>query len=255
MKKTLTVFVVFTALLVFTACASSSGQAGLTGKVWVVTALSGKPPVPTTAITAHFNADGSLSESAGCNVYNGKYTVSGDQIKISAPLATTMKACPDPVMAQESAYLKALGDAKTYKLQGDQLSLIDGNNTELVVYKVQSQDLSGTAWDVIGYNNGKQAVTSVLAGTTLTANFGKDGNLTGNAGCNDYNGPYKTTGDTIKIGPLGATRKACADPAGIMDQEAQFMAALDSAATYEVEGTKLQLRTKDGALAVDLVRK
>jgi heat shock protein HslJ len=42
---------------------------------------------------------------------------------------------------------------------------------------------------------------------------------------------------------------ACNDPAGVMDQEAQYLAALQSAATYQIEGNVLQLRTKDDALA------
>ena len=35
----------------------------------------------------------------------------------------------------------------------------------------QDQSLAGTAWEVTGFNNGRQAVVSVLAGTSLTAIF------------------------------------------------------------------------------------
>ena len=94
-----------------------------------------------------------------------------------------------------------------------------------------------------------------MRGTTITATFGKDGNLTGNAGCNDYNGPYTISGNQITIGPLASTRKFCNDPAGIMDQETQYLAALETAATYQIEGTTLELRTKDGALAADFSKK
>jgi heat shock protein HslJ len=166
-----------------------------------------------------------------------------------------MMACAQEIMDQENAYLKALGEVKTFSVNGEQLNLNDANNKNLLVYKAQSQDLAGTSWEVTGYNNGKQAVTSVLAGVTLTAEFGRDGALSGNSGCNSYNGPYTVTGDQIKIGPLASTRKACADPAGVMDQEAQYLAALESAATYRIEGAALELRTKDGALAVDYRKK
>jgi heat shock protein HslJ len=148
-----------------------------------------------------------------------------------------------------------LPQAKTYAVKGDQLTLMDASNTVVATYKAQTQDLSGTNWEVIGYNNGKQAVTSVIAGTTLTASFGKDGNLSGNAGCNNYNGPYKVNGSQITIGPLASTMKACADPAGVMDQEAQYLAALGTAATYQVENNVLELRTKDGALAANFSKK
>jgi heat shock protein HslJ len=206
-------------------------------------------------ISIQFTSDGKVSGSAGCNRYSGTYTVSGKSMQISPSLATTRMACSQEIMDQENAYLKTLGDVKSYSVSGDQLTLQDGSNKSLLVYKAQSQDLQGTSWNVIGYNNGKQAVTSVLAGTTLTADFGKDGNVSGNGGCNSYSGPYKINGDQITVGPLISTMKACADPAGVMDQEMQYLAALQSAATYQMDGASLELRTKDGALAADFTKK
>jgi heat shock protein HslJ len=245
-------------LLVLAACGSAGSLAGggdLTGKVWALSALNGQPLVAGTGISAQFAADGNVSGSAGCNRYSGKYTISGSNITFNVPIASTMMACPQPVMDQESAYLKMLGEAKIYTVRGDELTLADATNAALATYKAQTQDLAGSNWEVIGYNNGKQAVVSVMAGSTITASFGKDGNLTGNAGCNDYNGPYKVTGNAITIGPLASTRKFCNDPAGVMDQEAQYLAALGTAATYQIEGTALELRTKDGALAADFSKK
>jgi heat shock protein HslJ len=48
---------------------------------------------------------------------------------------------------------------------------------------------------------------------------------------------------------------ACAEPEGVMEQEAQYLAALQTAAIYKLEGNRLQLRTADSALAVDLTAK
>ncbi len=79
--------------------------------------------------------------------------------------------------------------------------------------------------------------------------FDKDGNLAGNAGCNNFTGTYQLDGDKITIGPLANTMMMCEDPQGVMDQEAQFLAALQSAANYQIEGNVLELRTKDDALA------
>jgi heat shock protein HslJ len=255
MKRFIPIISLCIGLVVLAACNRSGSKQGsggnLTGKVWAVTELAGKSILQNTGITAQFGSDGTLSGLAGCNQYNGKYTVSGNSITISTPLATTMMACPQPVMDQESAYLKALGEAKTYTVKGNQLTLNDSGGKAIASYKAQSQDLAGSSWLVIGYNNGKQAVVSVTIGTELTANFGKDGNLTGNAGCNNYNGPYKVDGDKITIGPLASTQMFCNDPAGVMDQEAQYLAALQTAATYKIEGNALELRTSDGALAAD----
>jgi heat shock protein HslJ len=160
-----------------------------------------------------------------------------------------MMMCEQAVMDQEGAYLKALEEAKTYAIKGDQLTLSGEDGTPLAVYKAQSQDLAGTNWEVTAYNNGQQAVVGVLEGTTLAVNFSEDGNLSGNAGCNQYNGAYEVNGDQITIGPLASTMKICGDPEGVMDQEAQFLAALESAASYQIEGDVLEMRTKDEALA------
>jgi heat shock protein HslJ len=109
-------------------------------------------------------------------------------------------------------------------------------------------DLAGTSWVATGFDDGSQTVTTVLAGTTLTADFGGDGTLTGNSGCNDYSGPYKVTGDQIGIGPLSSTKKACSDPAGVMVQEAQYLAALQNAEVFVIDGSVLELREVDGTV-------
>lgn len=245
-------------MLILSACGSSAVQGGggdVTGKVWALTALNGQPIVTGTGISAQFTANGKVSGSAGCNQYTGMYTVSGSNITFDPSIAITMMACPQPIMDQESAYLKMLGEAKTYSVKGDELTLTGADNTTLATYKAETQDLAGTNWEAIGYNNGKQAVVSVMLETTITASFGTDGNLTGNAGCNNYSGTYTVNGNQITIGPLASTRKMCSDPAGIMEQEAQYLAALGTAATYQIEGTKLELRTKDSALVANFSKK
>jgi heat shock protein HslJ len=249
--------VLIAGLIVLTACASSSQQGGgdLTGQVWGLTELAGKSLVSDSGISAQFTSDGKVSGSAGCNQYAGTYTVSGNTIQISSPLSSTMMACAPEIMVQESAYLKALGAAKTFSVSRDQLTLTGAEGNDLLTYQSQSQDLVGSNWEVIAYNNGKQAVVSVLAGTSLTANFGRDGTLSGNSGCNDYSSPYTVSGDQITIGPVNATMKACSDPAGVMDQEVQYLTALETATTYQIEGSVLELRTQDGALAADFSKK
>jgi heat shock protein HslJ len=163
--------------------------------------------------------------------------------------------CETTIMTQESIYLEALQAAKSYSILGDQLSLIKANKEVSAIFKAQKQDLAGTSWEVITYNNGKQAVTSVLAGTSISADFGADGKLSGKSGCNSYNGSYKVDGSKISIGPIASTKMFCSEPAGVMEQESQYLLALESAATYTIEGSSLELRTQDGALAVQLAGK
>ncbi len=134
-----------------------------------------------------------------------------------------------------------------------QLALFDADGKALATFTQQSADLAGTSWIVTGYNNGQGAVVSVITGVELTADFGADGTLSGSAGCNRYTATYEVSGTGLKIGPAAATRMACAEPAGVMEQEAQFLQALATAATYRLEGDRLELRTADGALAVNLI--
>ena len=89
-----------------------------------------------------------------------------------------------------------------------------------------------------------------MAGTEITAVFAEDGTLSGSAGCNNYTTTYTVDGDNITIGMGASTMMFCAEPEGVMDQEAQYLAALETAATYTITGDKLELRTADGALAV-----
>jgi heat shock protein HslJ len=243
-------------LLALAGCASAQSPGGgtLTGQVWALTDLAGKAPLQNTGITIQFNTDGTLAGSSGCNQYNGTYTASGSSLTIKLG-ASTMMACDQPVMVQETAYQTALTGVKAYTVKGDKLTLFGPNNTEIANYKATSQDLAGTTWDVIGYNNGKQAVTSVIAGTQMDIQFGKDGTVSGNSGCNTYSGSYTVNGNQIQIGPLASTMMACSDPTGIMEQEQQFLAALGTAATYQIENNALELRTADGALAADFNKK
>ena len=42
----------------------------------------------------------------------------------------------------------------------------------------------------------------------------------------------------------------CGDPAGVMEQESEYLAALQSASTFQFDGNRLTLRRGDGATAV-----
>ena len=259
MKQMYLILCLCAGLLMLSGCGAFAAQQGgklyLTRMMWNLSTLTGKEFAASAGITADLTSDGKISGSSGCNQYAGVYRVNGNSILISSILSSSMMACSQAVMDQETAYLEALAQARIFTASPDQLTLKDAGGNELMLFNAQTQDLAGTYWEVTGYYNGEQAVTSVLADSTITAQFGKDGTLSGNSSCNDYSGPYKAIGNQIEIGPLVSTKKACADPAGVMDQEAQYLAALETAATYKIAGKALELRTADGALAVTYTNK
>jgi heat shock protein HslJ len=215
------------------------------GKGGVTTVING------TKITADFGEDGTLSGNASCNTYNANYEVDGSNITIGVGM-TTMMACPaEGVMEQETAYLAAISTAATFSIQGDVLELRTADGALAVSYAAtEAVTLSGTPWQVTSYNNGRGGAVSPILDTELTLAFLEDGNVTGSSGCNRYFGAYVVNGDSIQIGPLATTRAFCPEPAGIMDQEAEFLTALQSAATFSIRDDMLDLRTAEGSIAV-----
>jgi len=238
--------------LVIASSAGAAGSSDLTGHVWLLTSLSGKGPVPGTSPTMEF-ASSKVSGSTGCNSYSGGYTAGLRTLRVNQPIATTMKACSPAISAQEKSFLAMLDKVRRYAVRGDALTLRGSAGNQLATLKAQTQGLAGTSWRVTAYNNGKQAVTSVAAGTKLTAVFSKSA-VSGSGGCNTYDAPYTATPPKISFGPIAATRKNCPSPAGVMTQETAYFTALGTARTYKVEGSTLELRTGSGALAVELTR-
>jgi len=164
----------------------------------------------------------------------------------------TLAACP--AGSQADRFPASLGQVSGHSRDGDRLTLTLADAAGAMEFVAPKPvELAGTSWLVRAADNGKQGVASVLQGSRLSAAFGGDGTLSGSAGCNSYSGSYSLDGDGISVGPAAVTQKMCAQPEGVMEQEATFVAALATAATYHIEGNRLQLRTADGALAVDLV--
>ena len=237
--------------------AKASTPAGLPGSSWkVMNYNNGKQAVvgllTGSEISLNFGTDGRLSGNSGCNTYNGGFEISGNALKVG-PLVSTQIACDQPagVMEQEQQYLAALQNSATYEIAGDTLTIRDASGAMQVVAKVNTPaGLPGTAWEVTMYNNGKEAVVGLIADSQVTLNFGADGQVSGNSGCNNYSGGYETSGAALKIGPLASTMMACDKPAGVMDQEQQYLAALQNAATFEIAGDTLTIRDAGGAMQV-----
>jgi heat shock protein HslJ len=198
-----------------------------------------------TEVTAQFK-DGSVGGTASCNNYFGRYEVDGNQLTIEVG-GTTMMACPQPIMEQESDYINNLTTSASYLIKGNQLQIAGADGTTLLTYEVlQPISLTGTTWLLTMYNNGKEALVSTLADAEITAVFGEDGSLSGSAGCNDYNASYTVTGDAMTVSAPATTRMMCAEPAGVMDQETAYLAALTMAASYSIVGDELDIADAEG---------
>lgn len=225
----------------------------LNGTGWILASLNGQPALEKVNVTLSFT-DGNLGGSDGCNSYGGTYESDGPTLSIGKEITSTMMACEESIMDQASAFITALTQTASFTIEGELLTLMDANGQPLATLTRQSRELPGTAWQVTGYNNGQQALVSVLNGSELTLTFNADGTMNGSAGCNDYSSTYTAAEGNLQIAPPIATKMACSEPEGVMAQETQFLLALESAVTYHMDGDLLELRAADGSLAVTLTR-
>ena len=250
--------------IALTACATlpmaaspAEGSVPLEGTFWLLESYvdaqgESHSVLPRTQVTIEFRA-GKVAGSDGCNQYFGEYKLDGTSLTVS-PLGSTMMACPELIMNQAAAFTAGLASTASFDVKGQTLTLKNAEGGSAMVLQASSQDLSGTDWEAITVNNGKQAVVSLIKGSRITALFGADGTVSGSAGCNQYNGPYEVEGAQIRIGPLATTRKACPQPEGVEAQEAAYLAALEKSTSYELVGTNLTLRDEQGATQAEFIR-
>ena len=227
---------------------SSADASSLEGVAWVLASGVDVEGWEEVAPSATFE-NGRLAGSTGCNRFTTTYTVDGDTLEIGQ-VASTRMMCPPPGDAVERAYVAALDRVASWRSENDDLVLLDADEEEVLRYRAATPVGS---WQATAFLQG-DAVQSVLLGTEITASFDEGGELSGSAGCNAYRASYTLGRGQIEIAEPTATRKTCAEPAGIMDQEAAYLAALAMAADYRVDGRVLQLLTAEGTQVASYTR-
>jgi heat shock protein HslJ len=232
-----------------TASGVSAADKTLEGVSWRLSGLTAKglqaPAASSRPVTVRFEA-GRVSGFSGCNNFMGSYKVDGDRV-ILGQLAGTMMACPEPQTAIESAFRAAFWGAVRYSIRADQLTLLAESGAVLAFEAEPAPRLEGVTWDVTGFNNDRHAVVGLEAETRISLSFDQ-GTVSGNAGCNTFRAPYSSDGNRVKIGPAVTTRKACAGER--MVQERAFLAALESATAWSLEGGILDMHRADGERAL-----
>ena len=107
----------------------------LAGAIWSVTGYNNGrggvvSPLIGTELTATFDADGTVTGSAGCNNYSVSYQIEGETITFGPPLGTLQECAePEGVMVQEMEFLTALSSAATYNFKGEELLLRAADNS------------------------------------------------------------------------------------------------------------------------------
>lgn len=232
------------------ATAEAEPAGALTGVVWKWTGVRGADPVVVphpSRYTLEFLADGRYSVRADCNSGSGTWSLE-DSVLDLAPGPMTLVSCGPETL--DRRYLQLLRSVGSFAVEDGRLRLFLGEGaTRMEFDAVREMSLASSSWLVRASNIGHEAVVTVTG--DLHVEFNEDGTVTGSAGCNRFNAGYTLGDGTLEIGPVATTRRACPD--AVMAQEQAFLDALATVATWEIRGERAQLRTADGALAVDLV--
>ena len=100
------------------------GGADLAGSTYTSTEVRGHDLVEGSEVTLTF-ADGRISANAGCNTMNGAATWDGETLEVEGPLASTMMACEEPLMEQDTWVSDFLTSSPDLSVDGDELTLGD----------------------------------------------------------------------------------------------------------------------------------
>lgn len=87
--------------------------ADLAGTSWILADMGGTADLAHLVPTLEFGADGTVSGFAGCNTFQGSYTLAGETLTLG-PLTTTRIGCERPASAVEAEYLTALAGTTTW---------------------------------------------------------------------------------------------------------------------------------------------
>lgn len=207
---------------------------------WVLTSLGGIEPVPHVIVALDFDGSGGVTGSDGCNRLSGSYSADDGSLRFG-PLASTKMACPGVVNTQAAAFTAALDAARTFAVVDNYLDVYGADGAHLLALMRRDLFLPGSRWSVVSIADKNGGLADVLPGSTLDVEFGSNGRITGNAGCNTFVAEYDSEANKIETGLARATRKACASPDGVMIQESRFLDALRAAITFSIEGDRLEL--------------
>ncbi len=92
------------------------------------------------------------------------------------------------------------------------------------------------------------AGAAIAPDSGITATFAADGSVTGSGGCNTYSASWKSDGTSLTVGPIAATLSSCDSSTDAL--ESSYLAALQAAATWSLDGSALVIVSADGTTLV-----
>lgn len=99
---------------------------------WTLVSLYGSGLLDGTIITLNIEDDG-IGGYTGCNYYGGKVLMKDGVLKEHGVNSAAV-GCPEEINQQESVYLRALGDAASYRVQDGRLEIQDAAGETTLVF-------------------------------------------------------------------------------------------------------------------------
>lgn len=206
-------------------------------------------PLPGAEPLIIFGESGTVSGSAGCNLYSTSYRINASTITVEAVTATGAHPAAE-LARQESRYRELLAATASYRVDDGRLILSGPSGRDLLIFsrteEPERAPLLGTEWHLTRYSTSGSAVAAPIADTGIDLIFEDDGTLSGSAGCNAYSAPYRVNETGLTVDRGIATKTSASEPAGIMEQEGAYLTLLRSAAGYRIVGDALVIIDGDG---------
>ncbi|MGH6762758.1 MAG: YbaY family lipoprotein [Phyllobacterium sp.] len=110
--------------------ASEIRQLGIADAKWLAEDINGGGVIDYAQTTLSIASDGEVQGSGGCNPYFSTATIKQNEISFT-PVSTTYVQCPPALMDQERKFYEMLSHAKSYRIEGSKLYLIDTAGNEI----------------------------------------------------------------------------------------------------------------------------
>ena len=112
-----------------------------------------------------------------------------------------------------------------------------------------SADIQGSSWKLVSYGPVEKQ-TPAAADIQTNLDFGRNGRVSGNMGCNSFGGDFTVKNGNIVFSQMISTMMACDGPQ--MDQEGAALKVMNGTARFKVDGNTLTIYDASGANVITL---
>lgn len=193
-------------------------------------------------VTLAFDEEGRFDGFSGFSDFSGTYTLEKGRFVIGMVMVNAMSSSmASGAPAVEEKFFEKFEQVKGAYVDGDKLFFLNENGVEVLSFEKFSPE--GTEWTLSSYLDEDGSTARLYGGAAITLEF-EGGQVSGNAGCNNYFGDYEADEKgSLAFGMIGITEMYCE---GRMDTESRYISLLGDVASYSVNGETLTLYNGEG---------